>query len=515
MTHPPRPHRHVTYLAAILLFVGWFAFGPRGGAVAKAAEEAPWTLPTLFKKVPPLKHDAKGRWPMICIEPFRLSPEDKSFAEAKPFPAEMIRELIKRGLTQFIPPHEKYIPFALALQREGARVIMMEGNAFNGPAGEVPDGLHQLPADFKRDPDQPAQQQRYPCPRLLDGWRKKADLLRTTFRKFKTAGVHVDAVWLDWEVEPYPGKSQWREARACTRCRKMFPPEILENFDRYAGFIARLRVELFSAYVVAPILEIYPTCSVTNWEEVISTAERPTARWGASASKPPVGIGLFTAANPVLYGNTAWYKDHWKPERKWPLDAAHMDRIYTHVMLAQISDHAANARRTAPEKQTIPWVDRFCADDRDAKIPLLTRTRYREILRHCWLRGADGMQIFNPNWFPDRPERVAIMTEEIQDAVAVYDEMLAFRPILDAGVVMNTAKPTAEEDGPIWSGRRLGDTAIVRVFTQCKLAVKAQVEIGDARAKPVKVELDCPPRGQTYRITLKPGKPQVETIALP
>jgi hypothetical protein len=295
----------------------------------------------------------------------------------------------------------------------------------------------------------------------------------------------------------------------------MIPPEILDDFDRYAGFIWRLRVELFGAYAVAPILESYPTCSVTNWEEVISTAERPTARWGASATRPPVGIGLFTAANPVAYGNTAWYRLHWKPDRKWPLDAAHMDRIYTHVMLAQISDHAANASRTAPEKQCIPWVDRFCADDRDEKIPILTRERYREILRHCWLRGADGMQIFNPNWFPNRPERVAIMTEEIEDAVAVYDEMLAFRPIVDRGRVMNTARPTAEDDGPIWSGRQLGDTAIVRAFTQGPVVVKVPVAVIDAQGKPVKVELDCPARGQTYRITFAASKPQVERVSQP
>ena len=98
-----------------------------------AAEDVPYTLPALFKLVPPLKHDARGRWPMICIEPFKLSADDKSFAEAKPFPAEVIRELAKRGLTQFLRPTEAYIPFALALQKEGARVIMMEGQAFNGP----------------------------------------------------------------------------------------------------------------------------------------------------------------------------------------------------------------------------------------------------------------------------------------------------------------------------------------------------------------------------------------------
>ncbi len=117
MTQPFKLHRPPFRLVAVRLFVAASAFGLGGSLVAGAAEDVPWTLPTLFKKVPPLRHDAVGRLPLICIEPFKLSPEDKSFAEAKPFPAETIRDLVKRGLTQFIPPNEKYIPFALALQR--------------------------------------------------------------------------------------------------------------------------------------------------------------------------------------------------------------------------------------------------------------------------------------------------------------------------------------------------------------------------------------------------------------
>lgn len=483
-----------------------------GAATAGAAEDVPYTLAELFKRVPPLKHDATGRWPMIAFEPFKLSADDKSFDQARPFPPEVIRELSRRGLTQFLRPTEAYIPFALALQKQGARVILMEGMSFNGPAGDVPDGLHKLPADFKRDPDQPPQQPHYPCPLLLEGWRKRAEELRATFGKFKAAGVHVDAVWGDWEVEPYPGRSQWLEARACSHCRTQFPPGVLDDFERYQAFMWRWRVGLFSAYVVAPILESYPSCSITNWEEVISTAEHPTTRWGGGHTKPPVGLGLYTAANPVVYGNTAWYARDWKPQRNWPLDAIHMDRVYTNVMLSEISDHAYNAMRSAPEKQCIPWVCRYCDDEHNEKVPILTRPRYREILRHCWLRGADGMQIFNPNLYPTRPEKVAIMTEEIEDAVAIYDEMLEFRPVLDNGVVMNTEIPAAEYDGPIWSGRQLGSTAVVRVFTQGSVPTKAEVQITGTGAKPMKVVLDCPPTGRTYRLSLKDNAVIVDAI---
>ncbi len=475
---------------------------------AAAADPVPLTLPALFERVPPLKHDASGRWPMICIEPFRLSADDNSFAQAKPLPAEAIRELLKRGLTQHIPPRTNYLDYAKALQAAGSPVIFMEGSAFNGPAGDVPDGLHRLPADFERDPDQPAQQPSYPCPLLLEGWRSQAEQLRTTYRTFRDAGVTVNAAWLDWEIEPYAGKSQWREAKACSRCRGMFPPGVLDDLDRYCGFITRWRAGLFSAYVAAPILEVFPQCSITNWELVISSADHPTPRWSGATAVPPTGIGLFTAANPVAYGNTAWYGLNWKTEWNWPLDEPHMDRLYTSVMLGQFSAHEENARRLAPEKQSIPWVDRYCADDRDPKIPILSRKRYREILRHLWLRGADGMQVFNPNWFPDQPEKAAIVSEEIEDAVAVYDEMLAYRRFLDGGSTLNTAVAAPPDNAPIWSGLRLGDEAVVRTFTQGTEPVKLNIT-PFAGAAPI--ELESTPEGVTYGLKMEAGKVTVLT----
>ena len=109
---------------------------------AQILDEAAYTLPNIIAKVPALKNDNTGRMPMIAIEAFKLDKDDKSWQDAKPFPPEAILELKKRGLTQWIPPREQYIPFALALQKEGAGVIMMEGQAFNGPPDQAPTTMH-------------------------------------------------------------------------------------------------------------------------------------------------------------------------------------------------------------------------------------------------------------------------------------------------------------------------------------------------------------------------------------
>ncbi len=492
--------RAVAVCCAILCCAAVAADEPR-----KLAEAA-YTLPNILRQVPPLRHDPTGRFPMIAIEVFRLGPDDRSWDEATPFPPETIRALKQRGLTQWIPPDARYIPFAQALQREGAGVIMVQGQAFNGPPDQAPESMHQLPADYVKL-ERPGQQPTFPCPLVLDGWVITQQKLRETFAAFRAAGVAIDAVWLDWEIEPDWREAQLDEARHCTRCRKQFPPGVLDDPARYRQFIEQWRVQLFSAYVVAPILESYPHISVTNWEEIQSTPDCPTPSWSGTRDWAPKDLGLFTAANPVAYGNTIWKRYNWKDEWGWPLDEAHMDRVYTSVMLNQLSVHTRNAERIAPWKQCIPWVDRFCADDRDPTIPILSRVRYREILRHCWLRGADGMQIFNPLWFKDDAAKLAIATEELIDAVEVYDELLAYRTFLDGGTVLNTETLAPTDDGPLWSGLRLGDEAVVRAFTQAPKPVTCRIR-PFADAGPF--EIEAPPDGRWHHLR-RPGAPAAPT----
>jgi len=63
----------------------------------------------------------------------------------------------------------------------------------------------------------------------------------------------------------------------------------------------------------------------------------------------------------------------------------------------------------------------------------MTRERYREVLRHLWLRGVAAMQVFNSRHtgFED------MALPEVDDAAAVYDQMLAFREFPTGGDVLN------------------------------------------------------------------------------
>jgi hypothetical protein len=146
-------------------------------------------------------------------------------------------------------------------------------------------------------------------------------------------------------------------------------------------------------------------------------------------------------------------------------------------------------------------VIRWCPDVEDPKLPIMSRERYREVLRHIWLRGADGMQVFNAT----RRGHDELVLNEVADAVAVYDEMLAFREFLDNGEIMCTDVPPEQDDGVVWSGLRLADRAVVRVFKQGGGTAEVTVEPWPGAG----ITLPATDRGTTFVLVLADGQAHV------
>lgn len=472
----------------IILLLCLLALWPRDG---KCAGVPAYSVEQLLAAVPPLAHDARGRLPLITWEPLCDGIPTAATCQA----------LTARGLALTIRLDPSSIPLALAIQQAGMPVVAMEGNGGDNPGALGPDALHHPPADYKLTDT------RHPCPLLLTGWQLQADTLRATLKRFKDAGVTLDAAWLDWENEPIWGEEEWEQSRHCSRCQAQFPPGVLASYPAYRDFIVRYRQGLFSTYLAAPIREAYPQCSVTNWAVVYSSAARPTLHYWGRFHFPPLDVGLFTATNPVAYGNDIYYKLHW--QKLWtdpahtPLDVPHMDRLYTAIMLAQVSDNAANALRMHAETQCVPWVCRYCPDEADPHVPMLSRARYRELLRHIWLRGATSLQVFNAAR-TDHPE---LRIEEVADAVASYDEALRYRPLLEHGTVMCTDVPGVESHGPIWSGLRDPSEAIIRAFTQDPTTTHLTLSVWDDTPA---LTFDAPPEGAYYHVVRDGNNVRVE-----
>ncbi|MEI6520940.1 MAG: hypothetical protein WCO98_13010 [bacterium] len=457
----------------------------------------PYTLDALMKRIPPLTYNSQGRLPLITWEPFITSAKDISFSKFVPLSEDNYKTLNQRGLAQAIPMRAEYIPIAAAMQKAGMPVVLMEGNGGDVPGSLAPDSLHKLPKDFK------FKDSLHPCPLLLAGWHLQAMKTRGVLQQFKDAGINIAAAWLDWENEPWWTQNEWEQSRNCERCKELFPPGILDSYPSYRDFIVRFRQQLYSAYLAAPIREFYPQCVITNWAVVHSSPELLTLHYWGRFRFPSMNAGLFNATNPVAYGNDIEYSllwdKVWKKPKETPLNQENMDKLYTYVMLSQISEDAANAQEMAPETLCVPWVCRYCPDMEDPKVPILSRVRYREILRHIWLRGADSLQIFNAY----RPKYLEIRAEEVEDAVASYNEVLPYRNLLDKGTIMNTSVPGVEEAGAIWSGMRTNDEAVIRAFSSGTKTVTLYISVWKNTKK---IHLKAPPEGATYHVKINGKK---------
>ena len=449
----------------------------------KPAPSFSW-LDEINKQVPVLKNERGSRWPMILWQAGPFEPQSPEIYQA----------LLARGLTQHIHPDEKMIPIAKALQDAGSPVIMMQGEGGTWPsslAGDPKEWAH----DF--DPGYTPKGPVHACPLLTKGWEINADNIRATLQKFKDAGVTVDAMWMDWEGDPVGGADRYEQALHCRRCRAMLPPGTLATGQAFNDYCWRRYVELTGAYLAAPVAEIFPKCSTANWHATVSTPARPVRTW-LDLAITPVVPPLFTASNPVAYGNTV-SMHLWKAAYKF--DREHVDQFYTHMLLSEVSDDTANRLVWTPGRASIPWVCRWCPDDENPKIPVMTRERYREVLRHLWLRGINGMQIFNPL----RPGYETMAVDEVKDAAAIYDEMLAYRDFLDHGTPLSLDVPKMQDEGVIWSGLRMEDRAVIRTFKQGSGTAKVTVEPWPGS----KITLQATPEGKTYLLSLKDNQVRI------
>lgn len=438
-------------------------------------------LKTIRQKVKPLTHSRGNRWPLIMMKGTGY----------EPLSSDSINMLLKRGITQHLKVDPSMIPAALKLQDMGSPVILMEGSHGAWPYTLEKDKTqwaHQYPTNQKVPPHW----RDTPSPTRFQGWHLAAQKLRTILGEFRKKGVLVDAVWLDYEGEP--SQANYYAATLSPSTRKLLPDEAVLNETSFRHYTRQLWVQLLSAYMAAPIREIFPNVSVSNWVVTLSSPQKPLLDW-LNRTHPPLGPSLFTATTPIAYGIDTTFLVLWR--KKYPLDQEHVDQLYMHVLLRQVSVDSENRQQMAPYLKAFPWVARWVPDHPNKKVPVMSRKRYREALIHLWLRGIDGMQVFNPAY----PGQEDMAVFEVMDTVAIYDEMLAYRTFLDKGSVMNFEFPKVQDEGPVWSGLRLGDKAIVRVFWQGSQSKPLKIEPWEG----YQVELKHSDQGVTYYLERTPN----------
>ncbi|MBF0623203.1 MAG: hypothetical protein HQL82_00155 [Magnetococcales bacterium] len=458
----PRISSHTSRVATFavtciaLLAALW---GLAGGPVLAETATMDWAQ-ALQATVPVLQHPRGQRWPLMLWRQGGHAP--RSGAE--------IRLFLDRGLVPHIRLTPEQIPAARALMAAGAPVIALETRGGLWPydlAGATADSL--IPGD-------------------LEGWRLATDDLRQRLARFRQAGIVIDAFWLDLEGGPHAADPA--RLRADPRRQRGLPAAVLEHPRRLREHLRQLWIQLLSAHVAAPIREFYPDASVTNWVVTLSSRQRPVRDW-LGRSHPPLGPTLFTATTPLAYGVDTAYLHRW-PAGQEPTPAA-VDRFFLHLLLEQVSANQWNLQRQAPHLQAIPWVARRVVEHPDHPTPAMGRPAFREALRHLWLRGVDAMQIFNP------PEMVGDQTalDQVADAVAVLDELLAHRDFLDRGTPLTLDHPGPTEATPLWSGLELDGRCLIRIFLPPGVPAPADLPLPDG-----------------HRLSLPPLSPGGTTLVL-
>ena len=127
-------------------------------------------LTVLLERLPHLKHERGKRWPLILWEGPGFTP----------LPESTLKALLSRGIVPHLRPETSMIESSLAIQAAGGPVILMVGKSGSWGYG-------------------------YPkvvAPADISAWKTAGNNMRDTLISFRDAGVIINAVWLDYEVNP-------------------------------------------------------------------------------------------------------------------------------------------------------------------------------------------------------------------------------------------------------------------------------------------------------------------------
>ncbi|MFC1681019.1 hypothetical protein ACFL1S_04390 [Pseudomonadota bacterium] len=420
-----------------------------------------------------MTRELNSRWPLVL---WRTIPVDD-------ISDEVAAMLLDRGLAPALPLQVSSINAAIILQASGVPVVLTAGG---GVGTSWPYDLERNESLWAYKFDElPSAQTNTPVPTLFSGWSIAASQIRNIMASYREAGVTVDAAWLDYEGLPF--QANYIDAVTSLNGKEYLPSASLANPRSFYHYTRRLWINLLSTYIAAPIREIYPKASVTNWLAVLSLPEYPARSWYGDAL-PMVGPTMFTATNPVAYGIDTAFNSLIKVNSM--TTQRDVDRAYTKILLRQVSADSYAINKIAPELNSVVWVARWVRDDPSKLTPMMSRSAYREALRHLWLRGVDAMHIFSPI----RKGFTESAIQEIEDAVAVFDEMLEFNDFIEAGEIIQFNYGINNQNPVLWSGLRTENRAIIRSisFSGKTESIAVKPWIGE------EITLEVPNEGATF-----------------
>ncbi len=296
------------------------------------------------------------------------------------------------------------------------------------------------------------------CPFTLD---LKKDAIRERVdwyvRAYRDAGVPLDFIWADWEVDgPIEFNRAHETSKRCIRCREAVGD--IDNFNAFQKALRDIRSGLQRYAFTLPVLERFPDAHIGNYAVYPHNGYRywydyfefyvegqpyiadGHARYRQWHNDFP-GTG-YTFAMPVVYP--------WARLFGW-YDFEETDYRWFYNMLLVASNAGMNTPADIPIISFVHW---NMIDPEKYPAPGLrqfSEEMYRELLWHMLLRGADTFYMWCGR------DQFAIETRLVHEVYAGAQE---YGDFLDGGVPVTFEVP--REPGTVVSGLRLGNRVLVR-----------------------------------------------------
>lgn len=433
------------------------------GGVSVFAQERPSQeaiIRALIEELPELKHPLGSRIPIRGSRLENWLPDDDHEARS------VLLALDARGLglCPRVSPHsmstiENGVRMGRLQQETGLPVGVHASRGLYGFFNGDEDTFH-IDAAGERFYDEGFGRRKMGCPFRLEHRKEPVkDQMRMILDAYKEAGVTIDFIYFDWEVEgPIEWNDAWENSRRCVVCRENIS-DIDQNFMAFQKIIRQLRSEVQRECAADMVLKYFPGALVGNyayypnggirywydhWEKL--PARAPYIRDQNAKYRPWPADEFaqtgYTFANPVVY---TWY-DTWS----WYPDFDNDDYRWFYNMLLVASNAGKHTPADIPLITWMHW--NTTAPPQDAEpVPQMSQWAYSELLAHMLLRGTDALML----WC--RHEETV---EEVRLLMEAYDAIGAWPDFAEAGVPVLFNTPA--EVGPVVSALKLGDRLLVR-----------------------------------------------------
>jgi hypothetical protein len=320
--------------------------------------------------------------------------------------------------------------------------------------------------------------QKMGCPFALDFRRPHIrEQVEYFVKAFKKAGLNVDFVFADWEID---GPIEFNEAHAaskrCRRCRENI--RNIDDFGEFQKVLRQLRCELQCQVYAEPMKAGFPGVLVGNYGvyphngyrywydyyEYFVEGQPYHADQRARYRKwydefPETG---YTFAMPVVYT--------WQRIFDW-YDYADTDYRWFYNMLLVASNAGEHTPAGTPVISFVHW--HTIKDDKvNSKAVQFGEEKYKELLWHMLLRGTDTFFL----WC--RKQEAA---KEIELVHEVYTEAQQYGRFLSEGTPINFNVP--RQPGTVVSGLRLKDRVLVRRTDFRETNDPVEINVGNGMIK--------------------------------